>query len=335
MTQRMGRLLVLAMVLGSVMAWVATPASAELVRHSNYDHFSKLRFKEKWLLPAVTLSNPYAARDLGFEWALRGFTTMTYMDFSTGNRVSGNPSKAIMAADLNFQPAPFGTDVLLKRDQANALIELGMLSHIGHFAVVNGGHEWVRPLAVNILNQLGEIADHFKLGNLKSQYERLAGEVADPRFSGGPSATVTRYDDTVRALYDYVANSYGVDGHWYFMYGGDMGGLLALTLGGDRLHTQYFLSVAHDLYNCRPTLRPDYVTRTTLAHIQDAHYSDSGFLAGQTWNVANHFVFGGVRWNPFPREQLHVRASPRAERHLRPRDRVQLPGLRRQPSFAH
>src|SRR5258705_494200 len=81
----------------------------------------------------------------------------------------------------------------------------------------------------------------FKLGNLSAQYQRLATDIADPKFEGGPSPVALRYDATVNALFDWVAYSYGVDGHWYFMYGNVQGGLLALALGDDHLHTDYYL----------------------------------------------------------------------------------------------
>jgi hypothetical protein len=299
---KIARLVMLALVVASVLTWMTLPARAAYEKHSNYDHLVHLRFKEKWLLPPVTLGNPFTADNMGYHQVLRPFTTIPWTDYRTGKRVTANPARSIMAADLSFQPAPFGTDVLVKRDQANALVQLGMLSHMGHFAVLNANDEWVRPMAVDIVNQLADVADHFKLGTLQGTYQRIAAEVADPKFQGGPSPTVTRYDDTVRALYDIVANTYGVDGHWYFMLGGDIAGMLALTSGGDRFHTQYFLSVTDDLYHFRPMLRADSMTRRILLYLHWERPRDTAFIASQTWNLTNHYLLGYDQWTAFGHE---------------------------------
>lgn len=255
------------------------PAAAKGTAHSRYDHMITLRFKEKWLLPAVQLPESESAYILDFKRKLRPFS-------------SGAIASDINKVDMTFQGAPFGPDVLKSSEQARALTELGVLATMGHYAVVNANNPNVRAGAVAILNQLADVADHFKLGNLASQYQRLANDVGDARFMGGPSPIVQRYDTTVSALYDWVAFSYGVDGHWFFTNGNCWAGLYVLASHGDQLHTDYYLSVLNDLYHSKPRLSPDGYTRSVLRDVSYDAQRDSVYLTNVSWATVMHYTSG-------------------------------------------
>lgn len=258
-----------------------TPAQAALNIRSRYDHMLTLRMKEKWLLPSVQLPNANAAYVLDFDHRLRLFTNGTIV-------------RNIEKVDFNLQGTPFAVDTLKNRDQARALVQLGMLATMGHFAILNANDDRIRVGAVQIMNELADISDHFKLGNLSSQYQRLATDVGDPRFAGGPSPIVARYDATVNALYDWVASSYGVDGHWFFMYGNAVAGLYALTAGGDRFNCAYNLSVLDDLYHSRPVHFDDPYATGTLAVIAHDDARDTELLCREAWASLEHFVNGNA-----------------------------------------
>lgn len=259
--------------------YISPAAQAKGTARSRYDHMITLRFKEKWLLPPVQLPSGESAWILDFDRKLRPFS-------------NGQMAADIKKVDMQWQLAPFGPDVLKSRDQARALVELGILSSMGHFAVANAHDDNIRNGAVSIINQLGDIADHYKLGPLKSQYDRLATDVADPKFIGGPSPILGRYDATVAELYDFVAASFGIDGHWYFMFGNTLPGEYVLGLHGDQLHMQYFLEVQDDLFHSKPRLFPDYYTRATLRDFDMEPQRDSEYIANMSWATMNHFITG-------------------------------------------
>lgn len=268
---------IIALMVWGLMSIYMMPVQAASTSRTNYDHMVNLRFKEKWLLPPVQLSEGEATWVFDFNRRLRPFS-------------SGQIARDINKADLTFLGSPFGPDVLKNRDQARALVQLGMLAQMGHFAVINSNNENVKAGAVSIINQLAEVADHFKIGNLASQYQRLATDVADPKFMGGPSPIVQRYDATVAALFDAVANSFGVDGHWYFMFGNDIAGLYVLSLHQDQLHSDYYESIANDLFHTKPVLFPDIYTRAILRDISSEPTRDSAYLAGVTAATMNHYL---------------------------------------------
>lgn len=270
---------VLALLIAIMVGTCALPAQAQRATRSRYDHMLTLRMKEKWLLPPVTLANAVSRYVFDFDRKLRLFT-------------NGQIVKNIEKVDFSFQPTPYAIDTLRNKDQASALTQLGMLAAMGHFAVLNARDEKVRAGAVIIMNELADIADHFKLGNLSSQYQRLATDVADPKFDGGPSPITARYDATVNALFDWVASSYGVDGHWFFMYGNVIGGMYALTTGGDQFHTQYYLSVLNDLYFSKPRFYPDFFARFTMTEMIHEPVRDTQFLSNETWAILNHYITG-------------------------------------------
>jgi hypothetical protein len=290
------RMAVTALVLASVVITLGGPVWAahmptHKVRLENYDEFVRLRFKEKWLLPPVALPTDSTGDILDLQRGLRPFT---------GGKVAG----AVNSVDLQFQAAPFGTDVLINRDQARALTQLGMLATAGHFAIINSGNPQIKQSALDILNQLADISDHFKLGALRSQYQRLITEVGDARFQGGPGPSVDKYAATVASLYDYVANTYGIDGHWYFMFGNTMTGLYALSTSHDQLHSEYYLTVLNDLYHRRPSLRPDYLPMTGARWLHWETTVDSDFINATTWSAIQYYMLGETRWvNPYTHQQ--------------------------------
>lgn len=255
------------------------PASARSSNHSQYDHMITLRFKEKWLLPPIQLRNGEVTWVLGFNRMLRPFS-------------NGMLARNIEKVDLTFQGAPFGPDVLKTRDQANALTQLGMLAAMGHFAVLNASDAEVKTGAIQVINQLADIADHYKIGNLAAQYQRLANDVADPRFVGGSNPIVQRYDATVAALYDWVAWSYGVDGDWYFTNGTIWPGLYVLSLTCDRLHTEYYLSVLDDLFHSKPRLFPDVYARAVQRDVIADPTWDSQYFNNVAWATMMHYGTG-------------------------------------------
>lgn len=255
------------------------PAEARSSNRSRYDHMLNLRLKEKWLLPPLQIPEGEASWILDFDRRLRPFS-------------NGMIARNIEKVDLTFQGAPFGPDVLKSREQANALTQLGMLAAMGHFAVLNAGHGDVRSGAVAILNQLADVADHFKMGNLAGQYQRLANDVADPRFTGGPSPVVQRYDATVAALFDWVSSSYGVDGHWYFMNGTLWPGLYVLSLHDDRVNHEYYLSVMDDLFHSKPRLFPDIYTRSVMRDVITEPVWDNEYLGNVAWATLMHYCTG-------------------------------------------
>lgn len=265
------------------------PVQASFPTRSDATHMRVLRTKEKWLLPSVQLPNDVAEHVLDFGRKLRMFT-------------SGEIARDINKVEFNLQATPQAqaVDALKNKNQASALVELGMLTSMGHFAVLNARNATIRAGAVSIINQLADVADHNKMGNLASQYQRLATDVGDPKFLGGPSPITARYDATVSSQYDWVATSYGVDGHWFFMYGNAIAGLYALSAGGDQFHSEYYLCVLHDLYHKKPSFYPDYLTRYTLTVLINEPARDSKFLAGETWSIIDHYVTGN-NWYANPR----------------------------------
>jgi len=279
------KLLTLGLVAAILLA-LPMQASAEKIQKETYDSFLLLRFKEKWLLPPVSLRNDVTAYNLDTLRAIKPFT-------------GGNVGRAINSVDLAFQAAPFGTDVMANQEQARALVQFGMLSHIGHFAVSNANDPDLKAAALDILGQLSEIADHFKMSWLRSQYQRLITDVSAPTFQGGMSSTLDKYDASVASLYDYVSNTYGPDGHWYFMYGGATAGLFALSAGGDQVNTEYFLAVLSNLYHRRPIYAPELVARVTLRNLKSARYNDP-YIAANTWNSVRFYLLGDEQYvNPY------------------------------------
>lgn len=269
----------LGLLLAAMLFSLASAASARAVRTENYDQFVRLRWKEKTLLAPVVLPNTYSQDALDFHRHLAPF-------------VGGNVARAINTVDLSFQAAPFGTDTMTSREQAKALVQLGMLSHMAHFALANAGDPVIKAAALDMLNQLSDIADHFKLGWLRSQYQRIITEASDARFKGGASPTVDKYAATVASLYDYVANTYGIDGHWYFMYGGDMVGVYVLGTGHDPYHMEYFLSVQDELFHERPSLRPDNVAGIANHNLVFLPEANGSKAAASALAAINYYMLG-------------------------------------------
>ena len=255
------------------------PAHAAPTHKEGYDCLVNLRFKEKTLLPPVALPNIYSAYVFDFDHKLRPFT---------GNQLS----RAINGVDMAFQSSPFNVDVVPTQAQARALEQLGLLSHMGHFAIINAGNPNVKAGAVAIVNQLAEVSDHFKMGWLRSQYQRLATDIGDAGFKGGAGAVAARYDATVASLYDQVAASYGIDGHWHFMLGGAMAGLYATSAGGDHYHSEYFLVALDNLYHAVPATKLEGAAKVSHFRVFAGKPCDSDRLAAESFAFIQQLTQG-------------------------------------------
>lgn len=245
--------------------------------HDRFENMLNLRMKEKELFAPVTLPNPFTAEAFDKEHKLRLFT-------------SGSLARSINAGELALQASPYNVDVVPSQEQARALAQMGMLSHMTHFALINSNNANVKAGAVEMINQLADVADHHKLGWLRSQYQRLANDVADAGFKGGSGPLVTRYDATVTSLCDSVAASYGVDGHWYFMLGGCMSDLYATSAGGDAYHSAYIAAYIDALYHNKPTLRSKGATKASLCHTYFRETNNTHYLAAESLNFLHNFA---------------------------------------------
>jgi hypothetical protein len=299
----------LAFILGfGAIPFMSVPAHADAIGKQNWEQFNIIRGGERQLLESETLPNSKTQYELDANRKLRPFE-------------SGHMVQLIEAAPMTFQPGPFSGDVLLRRDQAVALENWGALSHMTHFAIVNAANPNVKAGAVIMLGELAEVAGHFNLGELQAQYQRLATDVGDPNFNGGPSPLLAKYDATVRALYDLVSNSYGIDGHWYFEYGGTVASMFATAIGGDELSQHYYISVLDDLNHNRPYLKPDRKARRVGSWMAFERPEDTHFLAMQSWDMLEDMWGHNVWHSARPHLDYQVEEDQKSptDRHLQNR----------------
>jgi hypothetical protein len=265
----------------------ASPASHALpTHHDRFENMLDLRMREKSLMSPVTLPNLCTADALDLGHKLRPFT-------------NGSLARSINAGELSLTSSPYNVDVVPTQEQARALVQLGLLSHMGHFALINASNPTIKAGAVEMVNQLADVADHYKLGWLRSQYQRLASDVADAGFKGGPGSLVTRYDATATSLCDAVSASYGIDGHWHFMLGASMSDLFATAVGGDAYHSAYIMAYIDDLFHNKPTLRAKGAEKTSLCHSYYRESQSTHYLAAEAFAFIHNFTMNtSVSINP-------------------------------------